>query len=89
MKNYTLEEGLDSLNRIKLLMEYSLSKTASENALSLLEQPDSHMPFQIERFGYKQNDYKTLRPALERQKESFKSFAFLILRGNPRKINVF
>ena len=38
MKNYTLEEGLDSLDRIKLLMEYSLSKTASENVLSLSEQ---------------------------------------------------
>jgi hypothetical protein len=38
MKNYTLEEGLDSLDRIKLLMEYSLSKTASENVLLLSEQ---------------------------------------------------
>jgi hypothetical protein len=38
MKNYTLEEGLDSLSRIKLLMEYSLSKTSSENVLLLSEQ---------------------------------------------------
>jgi hypothetical protein len=38
MKNYTLVEGLDSLSRIKLLMEYSPSKTASENVLSLSEQ---------------------------------------------------
>ncbi len=38
MKNYTLEEGLDSLSRIKLMMEYSLSKTASENVLLLSEQ---------------------------------------------------
>lgn len=38
MKNYTLEEGLDSLDRIKLMMEYSLSKTASENVLLLSEQ---------------------------------------------------
>jgi len=51
-------------------MEYNISKTYSENLSNLLEQPDSRMAFQPERFGYKQNDYKTLRPALERQQQS-------------------
>jgi hypothetical protein len=36
-----------------------------------MEQPDSKMPGQIERFGYKQNDPSTLGPALEKQKEFF------------------
>jgi hypothetical protein len=53
-------------------MEYNISKTYSENLSNLLEQPDSKMPFQPERFGYKQNDYKTLRPALEKQQQSVK-----------------
>lgn len=38
MKNYTLEEGLDSLDRIKLMMEYSLDKTNSENRDVISEQ---------------------------------------------------
>ena len=67
-----LNEGLKSLERVRLLMEYNISKTYSENLSTLLEQPDSKMPFQPEKFGYKQNDYKTLRPALERQQQSIK-----------------
>jgi hypothetical protein len=39
----------------------------------LLEQPDSKMPGQIEKFGYKQNDASTLGPALQRQKEYLES----------------
>ena len=38
MKNYTLEEGLDSLDRIKLMMKYSLDKTNSENRDAISEQ---------------------------------------------------
>ena len=38
MKNYTLEEGLDSLDRIKLMMKYSLDKTNSENRDVISEQ---------------------------------------------------
>ena len=33
------------------------------------QKPDSMMPGQIERFGYKQGDPKTLGPAIERQRE--------------------
>jgi|694.fasta_scaffold34016_7 hypothetical protein len=36
----------------------------------LLEQPDSKMPFQIEKFGYKQGKPETTGPALERQREA-------------------
>jgi hypothetical protein len=39
MNNYKLQQGLDALDRIKLLMEYDMSKTLTENEL-LLEQPD-------------------------------------------------
>ena len=38
MKNYTLEESLDSLDRIKLMMAYSLDKTNSENRDVISEQ---------------------------------------------------
>ena len=72
-QSINLNENLKSLERVRLLMEYSLSKTYSENLSTLLEQPDSKMPFQPERFGYRQNDYKTLRPSLERQQQSIKS----------------
>jgi len=37
------------------------------------EQMDSRMPGQIETFGFKQGKPETLRPALEKQKEYFKS----------------
>jgi hypothetical protein len=36
----------------------------------ILEQPDSKMPFQIEKFGYKSDDPATLGPALKKQEES-------------------
>jgi hypothetical protein len=55
-------------------MEYSLDKTYTEN---LQEQPDSKMPFQIEKFGYKQGDPSTLGPALEKQEEVFRSLSKL------------
>jgi hypothetical protein len=58
-QSINLKEGLKSLERVRLLMEYNISKTYSENLSNLLEQPDSRMAFQPERFGYKQNDYKT------------------------------
>lgn len=38
MKKVNLQEGLDAINRIKLLMEYSLEKTMNENVNSLTEQ---------------------------------------------------
>jgi hypothetical protein len=53
---------------------YKLGKTISEN---LMEQPDSKMPGQIERFGYKQGDASTLGPALKRQEEYLKSISQL------------
>ena len=38
MKNNKIKEGLEAIDRIKLMMEYSLSKTYSENLLVLSEQ---------------------------------------------------
>jgi hypothetical protein len=38
MKNININEGLEAINRIKLLMEYSLDKTLNENLLVLNEQ---------------------------------------------------
>jgi hypothetical protein len=42
----------------------------------LLEQPDSKMPGQIEKFGYKQNNPKTLAPALKLQEDFLNSINF-------------
>lgn len=42
MNIYKLQEGLDALDRIKLLMEYDMSKTLTENKL-LSEQPDEKL----------------------------------------------
>lgn len=38
MSQIILNEGLNSLNRIKLMMEYDLSKTYSENSMTISEQ---------------------------------------------------
>lgn len=68
-----ISEGLKSIDRIKLLIEYNLSKTYSENLYILSEQkPDSMMPGQIERFGYTQGDPSTMHNALQKQQEYFK-----------------
>ena len=66
----TIDEGLKSLERIKLLMEYDLSKTYSENLYVLSEQPDSKMPFQPERFGYNPSKPETMKPSIERQQKA-------------------
>jgi hypothetical protein len=60
---------------------YKLGKTISEN---LMEQPDSKMPFQIEKFGYKQGDVSTLGPALKRQEEHFREINDLL--SDPHKV---
>ena len=62
-----IEEAYIELNKILLFMQYDMSKTYSEN---LQEQPDSKMPFQIEKFGYRQGDPETLGPALEKQQQA-------------------
>jgi len=41
MDNIKLREGLDSLNRVKLLMGYDMSKTLKENTLVLEQEPES------------------------------------------------
>jgi len=43
MKNNKIKEGLEAIDRIKLMMEYSLSKTYSENLLVLSEQKSDYM----------------------------------------------
>jgi hypothetical protein len=73
-KDKKYEDGICAINRIKLLMEYSLNKTYTEN---LQEQPDSKMPFQIEKFGYVQGNPETLGPALQKQDKTFRSLAEL------------
>jgi hypothetical protein len=40
----------------------------------LNEQPDSKMPFQVEKFGYRQSDPSTLAPALKAQGEAIRNF---------------
>jgi hypothetical protein len=45
------------------------------------QKPDSMMPFQIEKFGYKQGKPETLKPALEKQEQAFQeieSHAYLM-----------
>jgi hypothetical protein len=66
-------KGIESLNRILLMMEYNLSKTHSENLLVLSEQLDSRMPFQVEKSGYVQGKPETLVPALQRQQQAIQS----------------
>jgi len=75
MQNLThIDKGIESLNRILLMMGYDMSKTYSENIELLSEQkPDEMMPGQIERFGYKQDKPETLRPALDRQQQHIQS----------------
>jgi hypothetical protein len=42
MKNVKIQESLDAINRIKLLMDYSLEKTFSENVTFISEQSDTN-----------------------------------------------
>jgi hypothetical protein len=65
------KNGVLAVNRIRLLIEYSLDKTYTEN---LQEQPDSKMPFQIEKFGYNPSKPETLGPALKKQEETLRSY---------------
>ena len=67
-----IESGVLAISRIKLLMEYNLNKTYTEN---LQEQPDSKMPFQIEKFGYKQGDPSTVGSAVKAQSDAIRGFA--------------
>jgi hypothetical protein len=46
MNNKKLQEGLEFLNRIKLLMEYDMSKTLKENKLVLEQEPESRFETQ-------------------------------------------
>jgi hypothetical protein len=69
--NHLVEQDI---SRMLDITYYKLGRTISEN---LMEQPDSKMPFQIERFGYKQGDASTLGPALKRQKEAIKQISDL------------
>lgn len=69
-----MENQNDILKRVRLLMEYDMSMTYSENLVLISEQPDSKMPFQPERFGYKQGKPETVKPALEKQSKAIKTF---------------
>jgi len=46
MKKFNIQEGLDAINRIKLLMEYSLDKTLTENQEVIFEQNNPQTPTQ-------------------------------------------
>lgn len=76
--NHTLQHDI---SRMLNITHYRLGKTTSEN---LMEQPDSKMPFQIEKFGYKQNDASTLKPALERQRQAINSMSDFL--KDPHKV---
>lgn len=41
---YTIQEGNESLERVKLMMKYSLDKTLNENLITLVEQKDTITP---------------------------------------------
>ena len=48
----------------------------SERQYSFIsEQPDSKMPFQIEKFGYNPSKPNTMGPALKKQQEVFNDIA--------------
>jgi hypothetical protein len=64
------EDGVLVARRIKLFMRYELDKTYTEN---LQEQPDSKMPFQIEKYGYNPNNPSSLEPALQKQQNHLRS----------------
>jgi len=66
-----VKENYKIIDRIRLLMEYSMSKTLSENILVLEQKPDEMMPGQIEKFGYKQNDPSTINNSLKKQEKYF------------------
>lgn len=53
-----------------LYMKYLI--TESQLKVIINEQPDSKMPFQIEKFGYKQGDPSTMAPALKAQQQALK-----------------
>jgi len=56
-------------------MKYDTKMTLAENVQILSEQPDSKMPFQIEKYGYKQGNPETVKPALEKQSEDITSIS--------------
>ena len=55
-----------------LITESQLKVIVNEQQLKVIlnEQPDSKMPFQIEKFGYKQGDPSTMAPALKAQQQA-------------------
>lgn len=53
-KPYTITEGNDALNRVRLMMRYDLGKTLNENVL--IEQPDSRYETQYNKNVIKQVD---------------------------------
>ena len=64
MNIYKLQEGLDALDRIKLLMEYDMSKTLTENKeKTLSEQPDEKFDTPYNKELIKKYNKKT--PSLE------------------------
>jgi len=54
------------------MKRFVITEEEKKHIMRLYEQPDSKMPFQIEKFGYKQGDPSTLGPALEKQSEALK-----------------
>jgi hypothetical protein len=54
------------------MKRFVITEEEKKHIMGLYEQPDSKMPFQIEKFGYKQGDPSTLGPALEKQSEAIK-----------------
>lgn len=58
---------------MKKIIKLTESELVSIIKKVISEQPDSKMPFQIEKFGYKQGDPSTVKPALEKQSELVKN----------------
>jgi hypothetical protein len=78
MNKVTLQEGQEAVDRVKLLMNYSLKNTLNENLALVMEQkPDEMMPGQIERFGFKAGQPETLKPALKKQEKYIEDFGKL------------
>ena len=50
--------------------KFIITEEDRKSIRSLYEQPDSKMPFQIEKFGYKQGDPSTMAPALKAQQQA-------------------
>jgi len=56
---FTINEGIESVDRVKLLMGYDMSKTLNENTQSILEQPESRgLPPEQIQSQYRQNQEK-------------------------------